>query len=91
MCWFRGIRHSLSPYRLFPVLSFTYVGAMVASNSALAFITYPTQVGGLLHGVVCAGPPRLVASCMALGWCVLGLFGELLVGKCAFYAFISGC
>ena len=35
---------SLTPYRLFSVLAFTYVGAMVASNSALSYIAYPTQV-----------------------------------------------
>ena len=35
---------SLQPYRLFGVLSFVYVGAMVSSNSSLAWISYPTQV-----------------------------------------------
>ncbi len=40
----RGIEVSLTPYRLFSMLAFTYVGAMVASNSSLSFIPYPTQV-----------------------------------------------
>ena len=35
---------SLQPHFLFSFLGFTYVGAMVASNTALSFITYPTQV-----------------------------------------------
>lgn len=34
----------MQPYPLFSSLAFTYVGAMVASNSALSFISYPTQV-----------------------------------------------
>jgi UDP-galactose transporter B1 len=42
--WYQEIPVSLKPYRLYPILSVSYVGAMVASNSALAYITYPTQV-----------------------------------------------
>ena len=44
MSWYQEIPVSLKPYRLYPILSVSYVGAMVASNSALAYITYPTQV-----------------------------------------------
>lgn len=50
--WHQNISVSLKPYRLYPILAVTYVGAMVASNSALAYITYPTQV----YGSVCLGP-----------------------------------
>ena len=42
--WYQHIPVSLKPYRLYPILAVSYVGAMVASNSALAYITYPTQV-----------------------------------------------
>jgi UDP-galactose transporter B1 len=44
--WYQRIPVSLQPYRLYPVLAVSYVGAMVASNSALAYIAYPTQVLG---------------------------------------------
>ena len=44
VCKFRNLEVSLQPYRLFGILSFVYVGAMVSSNSSLAWITYPTQV-----------------------------------------------
>jgi UDP-galactose transporter B1 len=37
---------SLKPYSLFGLVSLSYVGAMVASNGALAYISYPTQVLG---------------------------------------------
>lgn len=50
--WHQNISVSLKPYRLYPILAVTYVGAMVASNSALAYITYPTQV----CSCVCPGP-----------------------------------
>jgi UDP-galactose transporter B1 len=61
--WYQEIPVSLKPYRLYPILSVSYVGAMVASNSALAYITYPTQVLGksakpipvLILGVVLGG------------------------------------
>jgi len=46
VCKFRGLEVSLSPYQLFALLSFVYVGAMVASNSSLAYISYPSQVLG---------------------------------------------
>ena len=42
--WYQGVEVSLKPYRLYPILAVSYVGAMVASNTALAYITYPTQV-----------------------------------------------
>lgn len=35
---------SLRPYPLNGLLSLSYVGAMVSSNGALAYISYPTQV-----------------------------------------------
>ena len=35
---------SLKPFRPFAALAFTYVGAMVSSNTALSYISYPTQV-----------------------------------------------
>ena len=44
VCQIRKIPVSLKPFRLFGVLSFTYVGAMVSSNTALSYISYPTQV-----------------------------------------------
>lgn len=37
---------SLKPFRPFSALAFTYVGAMVSSNTALSYISYPTQVIG---------------------------------------------
>ena len=42
--WYQNIPVSLKPYQLYPILAVSYVGAMVASNSSLAYITYPTQV-----------------------------------------------
>ena len=42
--WYQGQTLSLAPYGLYGTLSLSYVGAMVASNSSLAFISYPTQV-----------------------------------------------
>ena len=44
VCIIRKWEASLQPYNLFSTLAFTYVGAMVASNSALSYISYPTQV-----------------------------------------------
>ena len=43
-CLMKGIKISIRPISTFAQLSFTYVAAMVASNKALAYITYPTQV-----------------------------------------------
>ncbi len=48
-CYVTRCEVSLAPYNYFPVLSFTYVGAMVTSNASLAYITYPTQVGVALY------------------------------------------
>jgi len=33
-----------SPQKLYAVMSFSYLGAMLCSNHALQFISYPTQV-----------------------------------------------
>ena len=43
--WYKGEESSLQPYGYYGLLSLSYVGAMVCSNSALAYISYPTQVG----------------------------------------------
>ena len=43
-CLLKGIPVSIRPLSTFAQLSFTYVGAMVASNKALAYVSYPTQV-----------------------------------------------
>lgn len=43
---YTGEQLSLKPYGVYALLSFSYVGAMVASNTSLAFISYPTQVLG---------------------------------------------
>ena len=40
----QGVSVSLKPFRPFSALAFTYVGAMVSSNTALSYISYPTQV-----------------------------------------------
>ena len=42
--WYQDREVSMEPLGLFAAVSFSYVGAMVASNSSLAFINYPTQV-----------------------------------------------
>ena len=42
--WYQDREVSMEPWNLFAAVSFSYVGAMVASNSSLAFINYPTQV-----------------------------------------------
>ena len=44
VCALRETEVSLQPHSLFSCLAFTYVGAMVASNSALSYVSYPTQV-----------------------------------------------
>ena len=55
VCRVQKFEVSLAPHNLFSFLAFTYVGAMVASNSALSYISYPTQVksntivGALTH------------------------------------------
>lgn len=69
VCSVRKLEVSLSPYNLFTMLSFTYVAAMVSSNSSLNWISYPTQVLGksakpipiLLLGVLIGGKqyPRI--------------------------------
>ena len=64
VCKFRGLEVSLSPYQLFALLSFVYVGAMVASNSSLAYISYPSQV------CVCVGVCVWVCVCVCV--CVCG-------------------
>ena len=44
VAWYKGETLTIKPYSLFGTLTLTYVGAMVSSNAALAFISYPTQV-----------------------------------------------
>ena len=41
-----GIKPSLAPRGLYSLLSCSYMGSMLASNSALAYINYPMQVLG---------------------------------------------
>jgi len=41
-----GAEQDHSPQSLYAVMSFSYVGAMLASNHALQFVSYPTQVSG---------------------------------------------
>jgi UDP-galactose transporter B1 len=33
-----------SPQSMYAIMSFSYLGAMVASNHALQYVSYPTQV-----------------------------------------------
>ena len=37
-----------TPKKYYAVCSVTYLGAMLASNQALQYISYPTQVGDML-------------------------------------------
>ena len=53
VCAVYKMEASLEPYSLFSVLAFTYVGAMVASNSSLSWVSYPTQVSPMLGCWVC--------------------------------------
>lgn len=45
-CLYSGIQLSLMPRRLYSLLACSYMGSMLASNSALAYINYPMQVLG---------------------------------------------
>lgn len=48
VCSVRRLEASLQPHFLFSCLAFTYVGAMVASNSSLTWVSYPTQVSVII-------------------------------------------
>ena len=49
VCAVKKMEVSLQPHFLFSALAFTYVGAMVASNSSLSWVSYPTQVSSAVQ------------------------------------------
>lgn len=82
-----------SPQSLYAIMSFSYVGAMLASNHALQFVSYPTQVTNFIRvnemeygcsivRVLTARPVvwRLWVRASLLRWslCVLVLNSQLL-------------